>query len=73
MMTLSQNSKTCSRNLEISKPVQSPPLCPICGEVVGADTKTRPFCSSRCKLIDLGSWLDGSYLIPLTEDEPGIG
>jgi endogenous inhibitor of DNA gyrase (YacG/DUF329 family) len=23
-----------------------------------------PFCSTRCKLVDLGAWLDGSYRIP---------
>jgi endogenous inhibitor of DNA gyrase (YacG/DUF329 family) len=32
------------------------------------DTKNkfRPFCSERCKLIDLGAWADGSYSIPTT-------
>ena len=33
------------------------------------DQKYRPFCSSRCKLIDLGNWIDGSYRLP-TEDIP---
>jgi endogenous inhibitor of DNA gyrase (YacG/DUF329 family) len=28
-----------------------------------------PFCSERCKLIDLGRWLDGKYQIPVKEDE----
>jgi endogenous inhibitor of DNA gyrase (YacG/DUF329 family) len=28
-----------------------------------------PFCSPRCKLIDLGRWLDGSYRIPAEETE----
>lgn len=28
------------------------------------DNKFRPFCSERCKLIDLGAWADGSYAIP---------
>jgi endogenous inhibitor of DNA gyrase (YacG/DUF329 family) len=27
-----------------------------------------PFCSSRCQLIDLGRWLDGSYAIPPAAD-----
>jgi endogenous inhibitor of DNA gyrase (YacG/DUF329 family) len=26
-----------------------------------------PFCSERCKLIDLGRWLDGKYQIPVRE------
>jgi endogenous inhibitor of DNA gyrase (YacG/DUF329 family) len=32
----------------------------------------RPFCSERCRLIDLGQWLNESYTVPvekLTEDE----
>jgi hypothetical protein len=24
----------------------------------------RPFCSKRCKLVDLGRWFDGSYAVP---------
>jgi uncharacterized protein len=28
-----------------------------------------PFCSARCRSIDLGSWLDGKYSVPVTEDE----
>lgn len=40
--------------------------CPQCGaEVVWADSeKTRPFCSERCRLVDLGAWLDEKYVIP---------
>jgi uncharacterized protein len=29
----------------------------------------RPFCSDRCRLVDLGRWLNGRYSIP-TEDGP---
>lgn len=32
----------------------------------------RPFCTERCRLIDLGQWLDGSFAVPaqnLTEEE----
>jgi endogenous inhibitor of DNA gyrase (YacG/DUF329 family) len=28
-----------------------------------------PFCSKRCKLIDLGRWLDGTYSLAPEEDE----
>lgn len=40
--------------------------CPTCQkEVVWSKTSLfRPFCSDRCRLIDLGSWADGSYAIP---------
>ncbi len=37
--------------------------CPICKTPVGSEAKTFPFCSDRCKQIDLGKWLDGKYLI----------
>ncbi|MEM8952177.1 MAG: DNA gyrase inhibitor YacG [Pseudomonadota bacterium] len=30
----------------------------------------RPFCSRRCRDLDLGKWLDGSYTIPAEEEEP---
>ena len=29
-----------------------------------------PFCCERCKLIDLGSWLDGKYVLPDKESPP---
>ncbi len=42
--------------------------CPICGksfEIAAlADLPSFPFCSDRCKLIDLGRWIDGNYAIP---------
>jgi endogenous inhibitor of DNA gyrase (YacG/DUF329 family) len=42
--------------------------CPQCGKParVDADNPYRPFCSRRCKLIDLGDWLDESNRIPDT-------
>lgn len=43
--------------------------CPTCGILVEWSTAQtwRPFCSERCRLIDLGSWLDGSHRIPTEE------
>ena len=39
--------------------------CPICGKVAGwTDNADRPFCSERCRLIDLARWADGSYAMP---------
>lgn len=48
--------------------------CPICGRTLPASEETRPprpFCSARCRLADLGSWLNGSYRItrPLAEED----
>lgn len=43
--------------------------CPICGKKTpfGPENKYRPFCSERCKLIDLGQWATESYRIPLPD------
>jgi endogenous inhibitor of DNA gyrase (YacG/DUF329 family) len=40
--------------------------CPTCGKKVEwiATNKFRPFCSDRCKQIDLGAWAEEKYTIP---------
>ncbi len=45
--------------------------CPQCGASVvwGVENKFRPFCSERCKTIDLGAWATESYRIPVEEDK----
>ncbi|BBP03254.1 DNA gyrase inhibitor YacG [Sulfuriferula plumbiphila] len=42
--------------------------CPTCGALVEwtAQNKFRPFCSERCRLIDLGQWAAEGYRIPDT-------
>ena len=49
--------------------------CPICKKLVADDGPARPaaypFCSDRCKLIDLGRWLDGKYQIPVIDADEG--
>jgi endogenous inhibitor of DNA gyrase (YacG/DUF329 family) len=37
--------------------------------VWGSQSKYRPFCSERCKMIDLGAWATESYRIPAEEDK----
>jgi endogenous inhibitor of DNA gyrase (YacG/DUF329 family) len=37
--------------------------CPSCGQGVGRDARWMPFCSERCRLLDLGQWLDGAFRI----------
>jgi endogenous inhibitor of DNA gyrase (YacG/DUF329 family) len=41
-------------------------LCPRCGTetVYSTENKWRPFCSERCKLIDLGLWGSDAYRLP---------
>jgi len=39
--------------------------CPQCGKPARWEgNPDRPFCSERCRLMDLGRWADGSYAIP---------
>jgi len=47
------------------KPAQTV-SCPTCGNPVkwSVEQRWRPFCSERCKLIDLGTWFDESNRIP---------
>jgi endogenous inhibitor of DNA gyrase (YacG/DUF329 family) len=41
--------------------------CPICGKP--ATEASRPFCSERCRDVDLNRWLSGSYVVPGRKDE----
>ena len=45
--------------------------CPQCGTMVEWDTtnRFRPFCSERCKTIDLGAWATESYRVPVVEHD----
>ena len=38
--------------------------CPICGKQVALNDPNMPFCSDRCRLIDLGNWASDKYVIP---------
>ena len=48
--------------------------CPNCGASVVWDATSpyRPFCSERCKLIDLGAWATESYRVPVEEDDDDL-
>ena len=37
--------------------------CPICKKAVTSKDAEFPFCSDRCRLIDLGKWASGAYVI----------
>jgi endogenous inhibitor of DNA gyrase (YacG/DUF329 family) len=43
--------------------------CPICTKSFEItkldDLPSFPFCSERCRLVDLGRWIDGKYAIPV--------
>ena len=44
--------------------------CPHCKKPVPwiKESTYRPFCSERCRIIDLGAWASGAYSVP-SEDE----
>ena len=45
--------------------------CPQCGKPVPwtRESRYRPFCSERCKMIDLGAWAAEKYHVPVTEQD----
>ena len=47
--------------------------CPVCKKMLTWDKSSpwRPFCSERCKLIDLGEWLDEGYRV--ADEKENIG
>jgi hypothetical protein len=67
------------------KAAGNPPVrrvrCPACGRetLYAAENPARPFCSPRCRSIDLGAWASESYRVDTgqpaggTDDVPGTG
>ncbi len=55
--------------------MSKPPVvtCPTCGKEMVWDTNNRfrPFCSERCKLIDLGKWANEEYRVEQRECDSG--
>jgi hypothetical protein len=49
--------------------------CPQCGTPVpwSPQSRFRPFCSERCRLIDLGAWASESYRVPVADDASKAG
>ena len=45
--------------------------CPTCGKpaIFAASNPSRPFCSERCRAIDLGAWASEAYAIPAKEED----
>ncbi|MDW6025752.1 DNA gyrase inhibitor YacG [Mesorhizobium sp. BAC0120] len=57
------------RPAEKVTPLRPPRPCPECGKP--SSRENYPFCSARCKAVDLNRWLSGAYVIPATEEEEG--
>jgi endogenous inhibitor of DNA gyrase (YacG/DUF329 family) len=52
-------------------PLRPKRACPECSRPSARDT--YPFCSTRCKNVDLNRWLTGAYVIRAREDEDEDG
>ena len=46
--------------------------CPTCGMLVRANDEDFPFCSDRCRTIDLGKWASGAYKISSAVVDPEV-
>jgi endogenous inhibitor of DNA gyrase (YacG/DUF329 family) len=46
--------------------------CPICKKPVEAGAEDFPFCSDRCRVIDLGKWASGEYKISSPIFDPDL-
>ena len=60
---------------DVKRPANKPEVpCPTCGKKIlwSTDNPWRPFCSERCRLIDLGEWLTENMRIP-DKDQPPPG
>jgi hypothetical protein len=52
--------------------MSKPLLCPICKKPVDLASEDVPFCSDRCRLLDLGKWASGDYKISSPIFDPDI-
>jgi len=46
--------------------------CPICRTIVLRTNEDFPFCSNRCRTIDLGKWASGGYVISTKINDPEL-
>ena len=46
--------------------------CPICKKAVKSSVPDFPFCSERCRTIDLGKWASGGYVISTKINDPEL-
>ena len=49
-----------------------PVLCPTCKKPVTPEVENFPFCSDRCRLIDLGTWASGGYRVSSPVLDPDL-
>ncbi len=44
--------------------------CPVCGKEVSPGDLEMPFCSERCRIVDLGNWASEKYVISIPLEAP---
>ena len=60
------------RNAERFAVYTIPMQCPICRKEVAITDEFMPFCSDRCRLIDLGNWASEKYVISTPVDPQSL-
>ena len=66
---MSENDDDTSK--DVGKIVARIVRCPQCGKSSEYSVRNtfRPFCSERCRLMDLGAWAEGTYKLPAETQE----
>ena len=70
MPTYDYICRACGHEFELFQQMSDPVkrTCPECGKP--ASPATAPFCSPRCRDVDLNRWLSGKYVIPGRDTDP---
>ncbi|MDP3532638.1 MAG: DNA gyrase inhibitor YacG [Alphaproteobacteria bacterium] len=65
---MEKDLKTAEQNIPEEKKLTS--KCPLCKKPT--DIKYRPFCSDRCKKVDLHRWIQGVYKVETDEEVDSV-
>jgi tRNA threonylcarbamoyladenosine biosynthesis protein TsaE len=59
----------CNDSSKASVRVANQESCPVCGTTIAPECETIPFCSERCRLVDLGRWFNEGYRVSRAIEE----
>ena len=51
---MKKEEKDTNKHIDVCSPKQ---LCPTCKKVIKINDKNFPFCSKRCRMVDLNDWI----------------
>lgn len=73
-VALSQGASSTEYNLAMPRKRTVKLRCPICKKAVKSTDPEFPFCSDRCRTVDLGKWASGGYVVssPVADAEEGF-